>query len=195
MRTVQTHGSWNNVRAEDSVCFLAALLIMTVPVKWLFASVMAAMVHELGHICAVRLCGGEIRNVEIRLGSVCMHSAPMRPWCSIACIAAGPVMSFALVPLIRFAPRVAICGLVQGLYNLLPIMPLDGGRLLRELTGLLWKPKTASIICKAVEMVTLIALAAGILICKAGAIALALYLGFLYSSIKRPCKESKMRVQ
>ena len=79
--------------------------------------------------------------------------------------------------------------------NLLPALPLDGGRLLRELAGLVWKPKTAAFICKAVEMVTLIALAAGILICKAGVFAVAFYLGFLYNRIKRPCKESKMRVQ
>lgn len=195
MRMVQAHGFWNNVRVEDSVCFLAALLIMTVPVKWLFASAMAAMVHELGHICAVRLCGGEIRNVEIRLGSVCMHAAPMKPWCSIVCMAAGPVMSFALVSLIHFLPRVAICGLVQGLFNLLPVMPLDGGRLLRELTGLVWKPETAARICNAVEIAALTALAVVLLIGKAGVFAVLFYLAFLCNRIKRPCKESKMRVQ
>ena len=195
MKTVPAAGFRNRLRVDNSVCFLAALLIMTVPLKWLLASIMAAIVHELGHICLVRLCKGSIRNVEIGPGGVCMYCVPMKPIHSILSIAAGPVMSFALVFLIRFAPRVAICGLVQGLFNLLPIMPLDGGRLLREVTGLVWKPKTAAFICKAVEMVTLIALAAGILICKAGVFAVAFYLGFLYNRIKRPCKESKMRVQ
>ena len=129
MKTVPEASFRNRLRVDNSVCFLAALLIMTVPLKWLLASIMAAMVHELGHICLVRLCKGSIRNVEIGPGGVCMYCVPMKPIHSILSIAAGPVMSFALVFLIRVAPRVAISGLVQGLFNLLPFPALDGGRI------------------------------------------------------------------
>lgn len=199
MKTVPAAGFRNRLRVDNSVCFLAALLIMTVPLKWLLASIMAAVLHELGHICAVRLCKGTIRDVEIRLGGVCMYSVPMKPLHSILCIAAGPVTSFSLLFLIHLAPRIAICGFAQGLFNLLPIMPLDGGRLLREFINLFGSPKTASRICNAVEILTLIVLGSWILItavfCQSGVFAVLLYLGFLYSRIKRPCKESKMRVQ
>ena len=44
------------------------------------------------------------------------------------CALAGPLGSLILA----FLPfsTLALCGLVQGLFNLLPIMPLDGGRIL-----------------------------------------------------------------
>ena len=46
----------------------------------------------------------------------------------LLCALAGPVGSL-LLALLPF-PMLALCGLCQGLFNLLPIMPLDGGRVL-----------------------------------------------------------------
>ena len=45
-------------------------------------------------------------------------------------VLAGPVGSLLLLGVHRWFPRLALCGLVQGLFNLLPVRPLDGGRAL-----------------------------------------------------------------
>ena len=63
----------------------------------------------------------------------------MSPGRELICILAGPAASLLLLCLARIFPRVAICGLIQGCYNLLPIAPLDGGRALHCLLSLLEK--------------------------------------------------------
>ena len=47
------------------------------------------------------------------------------------CTICGPLGSFLLFISIRYFPRLALCGLIHGLYNLMPIYPLDGGRIVK----------------------------------------------------------------
>ena len=53
----------------------------------------------------------------------------------VVCILAGPLGGLSLLLLCRRFPRVAICGMLQSVYNVLPIYPLDGGRALRGILG------------------------------------------------------------
>lgn len=72
----------------------------------------------------------------------------MAAWKEALCALAGPVGSFSVVLLAEYFPEAALFGLVQGLYNLLPVYPLDGGRILRCL--LPWE------ICAGVEVFALV---------------------------------------
>lgn len=120
-------------------CFFAALLLLTVPIRWIAAGVFAAVIHELGHYLVVRLLGGEVISTTVSFRGARMEALPMSQGREILCILAGPAASFSLLLLARFFPRVAICGLIQGVYNLLPIYPLDGGRILRCINSLVRK--------------------------------------------------------
>lgn len=65
-----------------------------------------------------------------------METLPMSTGRELIAVLAGPAASLLLLSLVRVFPRVAICGLIQGIYNLLPIYPLDGGKALRCLMAL-----------------------------------------------------------
>ena len=127
------------IRIDNWFCFFAALLLLTVPIRWIAAGVFAAVIHELGHYLVVRLLGGEVISTTVSFRGARMEELPMSQGREILCILAGPAASFSLLLLARFFPRVAICGLIQGVYNLLPIYPLDGGRVLRCINSLVRK--------------------------------------------------------
>jgi Zn-dependent protease len=116
----------------------------------LFASVVA---HELGHALTARRFG--VRTADIVLlpigGVARIVNLPKRPGHEIAIAIAGPLVSLALagiafsllVPML-FAPALArsavlslfYMNLVLGLFNLVPALPMDGGRILRGLLAL-----------------------------------------------------------
>jgi stage IV sporulation protein FB len=101
------------------------------PLRWLIAAFLAAAFHELCHIFAVILCGGRVKSLQIGGRGAVISAGRMSTAKNIYCILSGPMGSLLLLPFAPWIPRIAICGLFQGLFNLLPIYPLDGGRALR----------------------------------------------------------------
>ena len=65
------------IRADDGFFFLMALLLLTLPLRWVLACFLAAMVHELGHALAVLLCGGRITGVMLSFHGARMDAAPL----------------------------------------------------------------------------------------------------------------------
>lgn len=119
----------------------------------------------------------------------------------LICALAGPAGSIALLLLAEYMPKVAICGMVQGIYNLLPVYPLDGGRALTSAAGMLFSPNTAEKVCSAIKWVTiLLVIAAGIwgtLGADLGLLPVILSMFLLSRAMtgKFPCKQGKQRVQ
>lgn len=105
-----------------------ALALLTVPLNWLLASLVAAGVHELCHYTALRLLGGGSRGFFIRPGGAVLSVTGLTPGRELLCALAGPLGGVLLLILYRHFPRVAICAGLQSAFNLLPIYPLDGGR-------------------------------------------------------------------
>ena len=125
------------IRIDYGFFIFAAALLLIIPIRWIFAAFLAALAHELGHYLAVRLMGGEVSGGDLSWRGARMEMFPMSPGRELVCILAGPAASFSLLVLARFFPRIAICGLIQGIYNLLPIYSLDGGKALRCVVSLL----------------------------------------------------------
>lgn len=116
---------------RPGACIGAAVLLLLLPLRWVLAAALAAAVHELWHYFAIRLCGGRIYRIRIGAGKAVMETEPLQRSREMICAAAGPLGSFSLLLFARFIPVTAICGLIHGLFNLLPIFPMDGGRIMR----------------------------------------------------------------
>ncbi len=133
--------------APGAYLLLAAWLIW-LPVRFWLGALFAAGIHELGHLLAVYLCGGQVIHMEIGLGGARMDSTPVTSGKGMVCALAGPAASFSLLVLTNIWPEAALCALLQGCYNLLPLWPLDGGRAVRYLLP--------GAFCAGLEMFTLI---------------------------------------
>ena len=117
----------------------------------LFGSVVA---HELGHALVARRFGVRTEDIVLLpIGGVArIVNLPKRPAHEIAIAAAGPAVSIALaaaayallLALRLFMSPVALAAasvfiqmnVILGLFNLVPALPMDGGRVLRGLLAL-----------------------------------------------------------
>ena len=95
---------------------------------------LAVTVHELAHLAALWICRGEIRRFRPAPFGFCIayDARSLSPLSECIVVAAGAVANFcfALLFFVLGLSTVALVNLLIGLMNLLPFLPLDGGRLL-----------------------------------------------------------------
>jgi Zn-dependent protease len=102
----------------------------------------SVILHELGHALVGRHLGVRIDRIELHFfgGAAQMTDQPRRAGDEIAIAAAGPAVSFALAGLSLLLAQLtgawlfqmlAWINLVLGAFNLIPALPMDGGRILR----------------------------------------------------------------
>lgn len=188
------------LRVDPAVYLLAALMLLTLPLDWVLSALLAAVFHELCHLAAVHLLGGKILSVRIGAGGAVINAELTTPFREFLCSLAGPAGSLLLLALCRYAPKLAICAGVQGLFNLLPISPLDGGRILGFFLEKIC-PKQAGMIQRGIENGVLLAAAAAAVCCcfacpsELWLAALSLAMIFKAFQRKRPCKQGENRVQ
>ncbi len=141
----------DSVMIGPEIFLLGSLGLLLLPLPWLAAWVAAATLHELGHIGAILLCGGRILHFRLRFDGAVLETGGLRYGREALCALAGPACGLALLLTAQQFPRLAICGVIQSAYNLLPVFPLDGGRALRcflvqhlPLDRAVWCSRTAS---------------------------------------------------
>ena len=130
-----------------SCCVYYALLLLLLPLDLVLSAVAAAMVHELFHLLVLRMLHIPVLQIRLHVGGAIIRTLPLPPVQELLCAAAGPAGSFFCLLLIHRFPLFALCGGVQGLFNLLPLYPLDGGRILRCI-GLIFCPVYEPALCK-----------------------------------------------
>ena len=100
---------------------------------------MAALVHELGHIIALRLLGGQILCFRLgAFGGIIRYYLPNRTtWKEVVICISGCVLGTVLAVLSAVVSIPLLCGAstILTVMNLFPISYLDGGRALRLLFG------------------------------------------------------------
>lgn len=128
---------------------------------WVAVAFVSILVHELGHALAFRRFGTDAEIVLYAFGGLAIPWSHVDGrWRRVAVSLAGPVAGFLLcglvfgsnlvfgwadpgaAALVRYLYFVLIwVNLIWGLMNLLPIFPLDGGQVSRELCGRFWGPR------------------------------------------------------
>lgn len=114
----------------------------------------SVLLHEFGHVVAGRAFGAEGRILLYSFGGLAVGSSDVRDrWKRIIVYLAGPIAELLLVAVVFFAYRhfvdrfpvawergitkaagfLIIINLFWGVFNLLPVYPLDGGQVTREL--------------------------------------------------------------
>ena len=122
---------------DSSFYFLLAFLLLFLPLPWIFALIIAVLVHECFHAAAIAAFHGRIHSLCLCSGGVRMKTDALPPWQEMVCALSGPVGSSILMLLAPWMPRTAICGGVHCFYNLIPLFPMDGGRVLYSAISLL----------------------------------------------------------
>lgn len=148
------------------------------------AFVLSALTHELGHICAILLTGGRISAVRAELRGLCIsYSTGGGNLQNTVIAAAGPLAGFIGAVLFsiagerlnwHFMDLAAGVGLLLTVFNLLPVLPLDGGMIMKyALMSLLGCERGAALCSKISAVGAGVILALGMFMtAKGGGIAL-----------------------
>jgi len=128
---------------------------------------LAAVLHELGHLLMLLCFRVRVRGIALRLFEVCIEAD--RPdtlagdvWVTLG----GPLMNLLLAAAFLPIDRTFCCAnLALGAFNLLPVMTLDGGRLLRLMLCRRLRERTAERVMKTVTfLIALPLMTAGIFV-------------------------------
>ena len=120
---------------------------------WFAALLPGVCLHELGHWAAVRLCRGRVLSLRLDLAGLCMTTTPFSSRADeIFCALAGPVGGLLwLVPAAllggEWGDKSARAALLVNAFNLLPALPLDGGRVLLALTPCRGLVRCSTLLC------------------------------------------------
>lgn len=146
---------WRRVEISGGFLLAAAALFWLDGALFLWAALACAL-HEAGHIAAIRLMGGKIRALRLSVvGAELVFSQRGRGLSygqEIFAAVSGPSVNIALALLsARLIPGIGGEGLslfsglnlALGGFQLLPVLPLDGGRALLALLEMLWQPAAA----------------------------------------------------
>lgn len=138
----------------------ALFLLLTDTPILLTALLPAALLHELAHYAVLRLCGVRTARFTLTGLGASLYVPELHRLsygAELLSAAAGPLMNLLLWVLLSLTGREELtlfagAQMVLGVLNLLPVRPMDGGRILWLATAYLTEPYTADRVAAAVGL-------------------------------------------
>lgn len=140
-------GTWFGVPIHVKFSFLVLLSLFLFTrglagVVLLLLTFASVLLHEFGHVLVAQRLGVHILGVDLHFfgGAAKMAELPKRPRDEVAIAIAGPLVSFALAGAFGLLHQVwntslvyqiSVINFILGAFNLIPALPMDGGRVLR----------------------------------------------------------------
>jgi len=154
------------IDVEASFLIICALFVLSdfqsagiqYALLWVPVLFVSVALHELAHAGASAMFGyGGSRIVLAGLGGFTMNTAKKRPWHDMVISFAGPASSFVIafaasrIPardpmLAALLPLLTQANIFWGIFNLVPVSPLDGGHVVRNFLRTFLRDRTAFII-------------------------------------------------
>ncbi|HEX8408781.1 MAG TPA: M50 family metallopeptidase [Thermoanaerobaculia bacterium] len=131
---------------------------------WIPILFVSVLIHELAHAAAIGVFGfGSSHIILGGMGGVTINQRRARPWQDLIISVAGPASSFLLWwlaiaisqnvalaqtdrMLAALLPRLAAANVFWGIFNLIPVPPLDGGHATRDFFRMFLTERNAFII-------------------------------------------------
>jgi len=142
---------------------------------WIPILFLSVLLHEAGHAVAIALFGfGPSRIALSGFGGVTVNQRESRGWKEIVISVAGPLTSLGLAMLAALLskgslmrdpmmasllPLMAWANRSWAIFNMIPIYPLDGGQVLRNLCRLMMRERRALLTATAISLALTVALA------------------------------------
>ncbi|MBE6984876.1 MAG: hypothetical protein E7434_04555 [Ruminococcaceae bacterium] len=128
------------------VAFLCAYYYFD-PLHTFSPFLLSGILHEMGHLITLRLYKVEIHSIKLRMSGAEIASAPMSYFQEILVAISGPLVNLMLLFFSsKTNPNLAFMNFVLVAYNLLPIYPLDGGRILHAMLHIMLPSVAAEIL-------------------------------------------------
>ncbi len=150
----------------------AAFIYYVVSIETAIAIALPVAVHEFSHIIALCLSGLKVKSIRAELTGLCIdYCGFAEPLAHIAAAFAGPAGGFIYAYAASLIARETGCArlelsagisLLLSAFNLLPVLPLDGGRILLGLMTMLLGAQAGERIAYRISFaITAVLLAAG----------------------------------
>lgn len=149
------------VCVRPSALLTPALFLLLTDTPILLAALLpAALLHELAHYAVLRLCGVRTARFTLTGLGASLYVPELHRLsygAELLSAAAGPLMNLLLWVLLSLTGREELtlfagAQMVLGVLNLLPVRPMDGGRILWLPTAYLTEPYTADRVAAAVGL-------------------------------------------
>lgn len=120
-------------RVDITLLFAASVCIFA----WIDMAIcglflVALFCHEMGHLLTMKCSGASICRFRLSVAGAVIQGEFMGYRQEAFCAAGGPVFGLILsICSLRWCPKLAAISFVLTVVNLLPVYPLDGGRILR----------------------------------------------------------------